>query len=344
MSGVPSFERFDYILRTNKHIERKLIFDVLQAADRTIGLDQHWYLGFGSMWFGDFRIAHKSLALRDMLSLEHEEHAARADFNRPFSCISVSGGNSTDVLTSLSSEKWANPAVAWLDYDKELNAQVVSDLTAILDRGAPNSVLVLTVNGVRGTYRVRKPGGQVSREETSVGVVESFIGRGSTPPRFAPTTNDAGVAQDVREDAFPEFLAEALLNFLQHHVMNGAREKDGSRFTFVPLYSICHKDGAEMVTVGGALCLDVDKEKWRECLKGHPILSDASGKPEYCRLDLIPVTLKEKITLDSCLPLPLEEDSFLSNAKAAGVKLADDELKKYKRFYRHFPVFVETSL
>lgn len=344
MSGIPSFERFDYVLRTNKHIERKLVFDVLQAADRKFGLNQHWYLGFGSMWFGDFRLAHKILAVRDMLSLEHKEHAERADFNRPFSCISVSGGDSAEVLLDLPKEKWHSPLISWLDYDKELNAQVVSDLTTILDRGAPNSVLVVTVNGNRGTYRVRRPGGQLSREETSVGVVESFIGRDSTPPRFAPTTNTAGFAQDVREADFSEFLAEALLNFLQHHVTSGAREKDGVRLKFVPLYSICHKDGAEMVTVGGALCLDSEVDQWKDCVKNHAILTDGNGRLSHCRLDLIPVTVKEKITLDGCLPLPVEDADFLANARNAGVRLADDELRKYKRFYRHFPVFAETSL
>jgi len=344
MTGTPSFERFDYILRTNKHIERKLIFDVLHTVAQNIDLQDHWYLGFGSMWFGDFRLAHKTLAISDMLSIEHAEHAERATFNRPFSSVFVSGGVSSETLAHLNGERWMKPTIAWLDYDKELNSQVVSDITTLLDRAKPNSVVVVTVNGVRGTYRIRKPGGQLSREETSVGVVESFLGRNSTPPRFVPDTNAAGYAQDVRETDFSEFLAEALLNFLQHHVTHGSREHDGSRLKFVPLYNLCHKDGAEMVTVGGALCTEPDAGRWLNCVKSHPILSDQNGKLNYCRLDLIPMTLKEKITLDSCLPIPFQDEGFLSSAKEAGIKLADEELIKYKRFYRHFPVFVESSI
>ncbi len=344
MTGAPSFERFDYILRTNKHIERKLVFDVLHAASRIFGLRDHWYVGFGSMWFGDFRLAHKALGIREMLSLEHQEHAERADFNRPFSCVSVIPGESSQALPHVAEEKWRAPAIAWLDYDKELNGDVIADLDLLITKSAPNSVLIVTLNGVRGTYRIRKPNGQNTRSETSVGVVESFLGESSTPARFIPSVNAAGVAQDVQESRFPEFFAEALLTHLQHRLVHSAREVAGERMQFVPLYSISHKDGADMVTVGGAICKESDADKWRTCVSDHPILSDQNGMVSYCRLDLIPVTLKEKITLDSCLPLPEEEDAFLVSAKGAGIKLADDELRKYRKFYRHFPVFVESSL
>lgn len=342
--SVPSFERFDYILRTNKHIERKLIFDVLHAAARKFGLSNHWYLGFGSMWYGDFRLAHKSLAIKDMLSIEHKAYAERADFNRPFSSVTVIPGESTQALSDLDKQKWVHPFVAWLDYDKELNDDVVTDLGILLGSAAPNSVIAVTVNGARGTYRVRKPNGQLARGETSVGVVESFLTENSTPARFIPAVNEAGFAQDVREVDFPEFLAESLLTYLQHSMTHGARESGGNRLEFVPLFSLSHKDGADMVTVGGAICRESDAANWRSCVSDHPILSDSDGDVSYCRLDLIPVTLKEKIVLDGCLPMPEDDENFLLSAKRAGLRLADDELRKYKKFYRHFPVFVETFL
>lgn len=343
MSGTPSFERFDYVLRTNKHIERKLVFDVLQSADRIINLHNHWYLGFGSMWFSDFRLAHRLLGMRSMLSLEHAEHAERAEFNRPFSSVTVSGGDSTVILEKLEAEKWEKPLIAWLDYDGEVNNGVVDDLALIIDRAAQNSVVILTVNAARGTYRVRKPGGQLNRSETSVGVVESFLGAHCTPPRFVPALNNAGFSQDVRESDFPGFLAEALLTFLQHRIINGAREHNGERIRFVPLYNLCHKDGADMVTVGGAICTESDAAKWRECIARNPALANQDGETTHCRLDLIPVTLKEKITLDACLPIPDDDQIFIAKAKALGLALKDDELRKYRQLHRHFPVFAETS-
>jgi hypothetical protein len=296
------------------------------------------------MWFGDFRLAHKLLGIKDMISLEHEVHAERAHFNRPFSSITVAGGASTATISELPEERWNTPLVAWLDYDGEINEDVISDLALILEKSKPNTVLIFTVNGVRNTYRVRKPGGQLMRSETSVGVVEQFLGENCTPARFEPTENQAGFFQDVRDADFPEFLAESLLTYLQHHVAHGAREENGARLTFVPLYSLCHKDGADMVTVGGVICTEIEAQIWRDCATTHPILTGEDGAVEFCKLDLIPVTLKEKITLDSCLPIPLDDPSFLDRARQEGLKLGDDELKKYKKFYRHFPVFVESSL
>ncbi len=57
----------------------------------------------------------------------------------------------------------------------------------------------------------------------------------------------------------------------------------------------------------------------------------------------MPVTLKEKIMLDECLPTPAEDEALLASAKNAGLKLADDVLKKHKKLYGDFPAFVETS-
>lgn len=343
MSEIPSFERFDYILRTNKHIERKLIFDVLHSALKKLEL-QYWYLGFGSMWFGDFRLAHKLLAVQDMLSIEHTEYAARANFNKPFSSVTVAAGECGEILVDIPAEKWNKPVIAWLDYDKELSPERVSDLDLLLANAAPNSVVVATFNGARGTYRVRKPGGAVTREETAVGVVESFLGRASTPARFEPVLNAAGVPQDAKEIDFPEFLAVALITYMQHKVAREAREAAGEALVFVPLYLLCHKDGADMVTVGGALALESQASIWKSCVSDHPILADSDGNATYCKMDVIPVTLKEKISLDMCLPIPEEAEGFIALAKELGLKLSDDEMRKYKRFHRHFPLFIETSI
>ena len=99
-----------------------------------------------------------------------------------------------------------------------------------------------------------------------------------------------------------------------------------------------------MITVGGVVTTDAENASWEASLKNNAVLSEASSKPVYRRLDLIPVTIKEKIMLDTCLPEPTGEDAYLTNAKATGIKLSDDEILKYRKFYRHFPVFVETPM
>lgn len=344
MSGTPSFERFDYLLRTNKHIERKLVFDILDAAAQKIGFDDHWYLGFGSMWFGDFRLAHRRLGIDRMVSMEHSDYAARAEFNRPFAGVKVEPGECNAVMTNMSVAAWSKPLVAWLDYDGYLRKDVVEDIDLLLSRAQPNSAIVITVNGARGTYRVRKPNGQMERHETSVGVIETFLGSGSTPTRYAPQPNAAGSYTDIPEAEFPEFLTEAIASYMEHQVVASAREVEGQRLKFVSLYRLHHRDGADMVTVGGAIVTEATEAVWRECLARHSVLSGVAGYPTYCRLDLVPLTVKEKIVLDECLPDAGDGTGFVAAAKAAGVALSDLEMAKYRKFYRHFPLFVETSM
>jgi len=344
MSTSPSFERFDYLLRTNKHIERKLVFDVLYSASQVIDFSEHWYLGLGSMWFGDFRLAHRLLGIDRLVSIEHSDHAPRAEYNRPFAGVRVEAGECGEVLQRFSTADWSKPVVAWLDYDGHLSTDIVSDIDTLVTRAQPNSAIIITVNGARGTYRVRRAGGITARADTSVGVVESFLGATSIPARFQPQQNGAGAYGDVSETEFPEFLTEAMTTFMQHRVVSSARQEGENRLRFVPLYRLHHRDGADMVTVGGALVSGAEASPWERCLANHPILRDSEDKTAYTRLDLVPVTVKEKIALDACLPDPSANEQYIALARETGLKLGEEEIRKYRKFYRHFPVFVESSM
>lgn len=344
----PSFERIDYQLRYNKHIERKLVFDALARALPLVGFDQHHYLGFGSMWFSDFRLAHRILGLNNMISMEREEHEIRANFNRPYRCITVKGENSTDYLRK---KEWDSPLISWLDYDGCLEHSVVEDLQLLLSGCAANSVVLVSVNASRRNYRPKQlvAGSPGKRISTALGQIEALLGVGVVSPRFEPNSPAIGAAHnDVPDERFAEFLAEALLAFMAHHVAKGGRKFGGTTtgkeipMRFLPLFNFCHKDGVEMVTVGGVLCSSVDE--------GNPWCNDvalgiernADKLPKHHRLDLVPLTLKEKMTLDSCLPHG--EADFLAEVKAKGVGLDDSELSKYRRYYDHFPVFFEAPI
>jgi len=343
MSTVPSFKRFDYLLRTNKHIERKMVFDVLHTAARKIGFPQHWYLGFGSMWFGDFRLAHRTLDINDMVSIEREAFAPRAGFNRPYSGITVEAGECTAVLERLRQEQWDRPVIAWMDYDGHVTRDVASNLRFILQKAQPNSVVIATVNAARNTYRVRDTKGD-KREETSIGVLEELLGVGAVDAKYSPKQNDVGNYEDISNAVFPRALAEALGVFLASELLQAARTNDGQALVFVPLFSICHRDGADMVTVGGAVSRANDVGVWRECLQAAAVLTENGTDPSFVELNMIPVTVKEKLVLDACLPYPANEDEFLARAREVGLQLNNDELKLYRKYYRHFPVFVETPI
>jgi hypothetical protein len=337
-----SFERIDYQLRYNKHIERKIVFDLLGKARQVLDLTNHRYLGFGSMWFADFRLAHRVLELQTMFSMERPQFASRAKFNAPYRSISVLGQASSQAIAAFD---WSHPVIAWLDYDGTLETSVSADIKTILENCAPNSVVLVTLNAVRSFYRPSKGGGKRDRIDTALGQVEAMLAPGVVAPRFEP----AGVYQshgDVAEELFPSFLAEAMLSFMMHVVASASRldpsDPGGDPIEFRPLVNICHKDGADMITVGGAL-VGSDKARWQNEVADDLVYPENSNIPTHVRLDLVPLTLKEKLVLDSCLPNAVQQD-FVQRAKDSGVCLTDDDLSKYWQHHNHFPVFFETSL
>lgn len=344
---VASFERIDYQLRNNKHIERQLIFGRLARASSLVDFGEYRYLGFGSMWFVDFRMAHRILAIHDMVSMERTKHAERAEFNSPFRCIQVVGGESAATITGFSREDWKKPVIAWLDYDGNLDSSVSRDIGAMLDKAAVGSVVLASVNASFLNYRPRNIQGPRKREQTALGQVESMLGAAVVPPRYDKGTSPGGNHQDVGEEEFAEFLAVAILSWMVHYtgkakrmVGNGVTE---SLVSFLPLFNYCHKDGVEMVTVGGVLIDKSTLAPWKERVgEGIEWSAVDAGLPIHERLDLIPLTVKEKVLLDRCLPR--DRLDFLASARAEGLRIADEYLSKYWRYYRQFPMYFETPL
>ncbi|WP_425534300.1 O-methyltransferase [Xanthomonas campestris] len=60
-------------------------------------------------------------------------------------------------------------------------------------------------------------------------------------------------------------------------------------------------------------------------------------------MDLAPVTLREKITLDRHLPNSLSVEEYEQAVVLEGVRLEVSEVEKYRKFYRQFPLFMEAS-
>lgn len=149
----PSFHRVDYSLRTNKHIERKLVFEQLARIAAAFPLSTYRYIGLGSMWFVDFILAHRLLGVGSMWSIERNDGADRAEFNKPYDCIEVKRGSVSTVLGAMDSSDWNRPSMAWFDYDGRCDTDVRDDCDKYLRNAAVGSVIVMTVNAHRNSYR-----------------------------------------------------------------------------------------------------------------------------------------------------------------------------------------------
>jgi hypothetical protein len=99
---MASFDSINFAIRPNKNIERKLIFEVLATISGSFDTASYRYIGLGSLWFQDFHPAHKLLGITDLFSIQHDPRfAARAHYNRPYTCVTVLEGQTSQVLPRL---------------------------------------------------------------------------------------------------------------------------------------------------------------------------------------------------------------------------------------------------
>lgn len=331
MNETPSFHRIDYSIRTNKSIERKLVFDKLGELAKVLSLQDYRYLGFGSMWFVDFLMAHRRLGITKMISIEHLESADRAEFNKPYGCVQIERGSSGQVLANLSHEIWATPMVVWLDYDGPFDQDVRGDCEKVLRGAAAGTVLVVTVNADHRTYRGRDHTGPTT---TAIQRLKGLLG--DAVPVISESSRSIGMAE------FPSVLNRAMLNFMTATVRTSGRETEGYPDRFVPLFDLHHADNAQMATVGGAILSwrQMHDLETRTAISAPDIVEGAQQIAET--LDLIPITMKEKLALDRLFPC--DEGELAGRLAESQVKLSLANAEKYRRLYRHFPMFAETVL
>ena len=74
--AVRSYEKFNYLLRPSKQVERKLFIEALHRL-RAAGypIYEYTYLGLGSVFYADFILFHKYLYIDKMICAEQTKYA-----------------------------------------------------------------------------------------------------------------------------------------------------------------------------------------------------------------------------------------------------------------------------
>ena len=129
---------FNYELRPCKFVERRMFIMSLSRVIARFGGD-YQYVGFGGLSFTDFKLFHKELNIDKMVSIEAGEDIMdeRLAFNKPYSCISILRGLSTDQLPQVD---FSGKTIVWLDYDESLKEYFFDDLSYVLGKFVPGSL------------------------------------------------------------------------------------------------------------------------------------------------------------------------------------------------------------
>jgi hypothetical protein len=293
------------------------VFNGLRKVVDALALESIVYLGFGSVWFSDFILAHRDLRIDTMLSIESNPIIfKRALFNRPYRTIQVFEGDSDDVIPELliEPEYQDRPWIVWLDYDGPLDEKCRDEMSYLINNLPPNSALIMTCNA--RPYKYGKP---AKRVESLNSLFGDSIGM---------TLVDSMVEDEV---PFINTLRQAIENFMLSTALQNSRAGG-----FVPAFNIGYQDGPPMVTVGGILpsvgnastIQGLTRRKSWEGLVKHPITT-------------APLTMKEVGALQA--QLPSRTRITRKRVQRLGFDLDEHQIDSFARHYLLYPNFVQAA-
>jgi hypothetical protein len=317
MAAQRSFERFNYLLRPNKNVERKLMVEVLAAfeADPRFSLSTYRYVGLSSVYYADAVLFHKRLGISDIVSIEKEtSRKKRLEFNRPFSCVKVEPGTTKEALPRL---EWTKPQVVWLDYDGGVALEQFADFETLTAKLSSGDFFFVSVNAEVIQLKGFKQDGQELSLEAAL--------RQQVPADAVPPD----VQDRLTAVAFPALVGEIWDAYARSKVLG-----TGRGMHFVPLLNLTYADGARMVTYGGVLVNDDDRARVEALNLGQRF--EFAAKLAQFELAVPQLTHKEKLELDRLLPKvgpPAAND--------LPFELKDTEIEAYWKFYLHYPTYAE---
>lgn len=312
---MPSFDAVNYSLRPSKSIQRQIIFDGVQILLNVMVLDNLAYIGFGSIWFTDFVLAHKLLRIDDMVSIEsHDIGYRRAKFNAPYSTVRVEPGLSSAVLPKLFDDSFlaGRPWMLWLDYDYAFDESVREDVRSVIENSPLNSILLITFNGLDKKYG-QKPSERVERLRELLG----------------PVVPDELEADSCKAEAMQVTLAQLGIDFMKSVAAEMARPGG-----FVPAFRVLYRDGAPMVTIGGVLPV-------RGAVRGVRDLVNGESWPAWPPKPITApnLTMRESAELQSLLPS--KKRLTRADIQNLGFDLEEDQIEAFEAYYRQYPAFAQ---
>lgn len=314
-----SYTKINYSIRPAKSIERKMFCEAFRKLSEFGKVEKYRYIGFGSTYFSDFYLFHKSLGIKHMISIEkYEDDKDRFKFNIPFSCIDVKFGPSNRILPNL---KWDVRTILWLDYDQTLDAYMLSDINHFFTSAITGSVIIMTIDA-----SVRDTSGEVVEDGKRMQILEERIGKDKIPRDIKE--------KDLHGWETAKIYHKIIVNEIEDllHSRNGA-QSEGNKLLAKQLFHFWYADGAKMLTVGFVLFDQGSETTFDRC--GFNQLEFVKTGEEPYEIEVPKLTLREIKHLDKFLP---------SNICKSYNFIPDNDKNKYSKVYRYFPLFAETEL
>jgi hypothetical protein len=314
-----SFERIDYSLRPAKHAERRMMAEIFRKSRPFGRVEDYRYVGFGSLWFSDFTLFHRSLGISDMLSIEKDEkNEERFKHNKPFAAIEMDFRESSKVLPDL---PWDKPAFVWLDYDDTINKGMLLDVQTIIQKAVSGTVLAVTVQCMRAPEAPRNGETPAEGEPPAIERFRDRLGVSTVPKGKGEADLFGWPFGELSRDIFSAQIETAL------SIRNGETDPE-EQMQFVPICDITYMDGAKMTTIVGIIAQNRDMKRVEEC--GFDALEFLPPDSRLVDVEIPILTVREIRDLERQLPLKAVPDYG---------HMPQEQADNFIKFYRYFPNF-----
>lgn len=285
-----SFRRIDYSLRPAKHAERRMLCELYRRLTPFSHIENYVYVGFGSIWFSDFSLFHRSLGIKKMISIEKSTTAEnRIEENKPFR-IPVIYSHSKDALPKL---EWSKHHLLWLDYDDPLTPEMLHDMQTVASRAKSGTVLTISVQCSQAPQVVEADGNTQPDSPNALNRFINLFGRERVPQ------------ETVEKDLYSWRLGRLSRKMLSQEIEAGLAIRNSSSHEnpmgFKQICEIEYEDGAKMTTLVGIFYSPEEAHLIDQC---HFETLDFLPSPiKPIRINIPKLTVRELKKLESQLPL-----------------------------------------
>jgi hypothetical protein len=285
-------------------------------------VEAYSYIGFGSTFFSDFALFHKSLNISSMTSIEKDvSKKDRFEFNRPFRCIEIEYGNSREIIPNLN---WETRSILWLDYDSRLTKNVLLDINSFCAKAIPASLIIISVNVEPEKINIPYddiPNYRLEQLRKAVGVV-----------RFPKDLRGKELAKWGTAKVCRKIIYNEIMQTLNGR--NGIRKK-GNKLCYKQLFNFHYSDNAKMLTTGGLLYDEGQEHLIDQCAFND--LSFVRQNDESYHIEVPSLTFKEIRHINEQLPKK-------NGQQLVAPAVQSTDIDKYEKIYRYFPAFTEANL
>lgn len=332
---MSSFEKINYNLRPNKCIERKMLCETLGRLSFLEDIQKYRYIGFGSPYFSDFVLFHKTLGITDLISIEKEtSKKERFEFNIPYSGIKMQYGHSNTILPNLELELRKN--ILWLDYDDRISDFMFSDIHTFFTNTMPGSFFILSVNVEEDAQLPNNEDteNKLTLKEYRLQQLLTRVGASRLPNNFMSLNMNTKNLIHASYEMINRQISTTLIT------RNG---KNPNRIKYKQLFKFEYKDNAKILTVGGII-FDKSQKNLVNKMDFDNLPFIKTGIEPY-EIKSPNLTFREIKALDKLLPDNVEFNGRkFTNEKLNKIPLIPNDIRNYAKIYRYFPNFTETNL